>query len=103
MSTIVRSLFVYIIECSDGLYYVGSTDNVEVRVAKHNSGVYGGFTSKRRPVRLVFAQEFGSAVDAISAERQLKGWSRAKKLALIEGQYDLLVELSECTAKKKVT
>ena len=99
----MRPLFVYIVECSDGLYYVGSTDNVEVRVAKHNSGEYCGFTSRRRPVKLVFAQEFKSAMDAVSAERQLKGWSRAKKLALIEGQYDLLVELSKCTAKKRVT
>jgi putative endonuclease len=74
---------------------------VEVRIAKHNSGEYGGFTGSRRPVTLVYSQEFKSATDAIAAERQLKGWSRAKKRALIEGKYDLLIELSKCTAKKR--
>ena len=97
-----RSLYVYIVECADQLYYTGSTDNVEARVMKHNTGEYGGFTASRRPVRLVYSQEFQSAIEAVTAERQLKGWSRAKKKALIEGKYDLLVELSKCTEKRKV-
>ncbi|MBI5267524.1 MAG: GIY-YIG nuclease family protein [candidate division Zixibacteria bacterium] len=91
----MKSLFVYIVECADGLYYTGTTNNVEVRVAKHNSGYYGGFTSGRRPVKLVFSQEFKSPFEAVTAERRIKGWSHAKKKALIDGDYDLLVRLSK--------
>ena len=83
--------FVYILRCRDGRYYVGSTrDNLDKRVNEHNSGTYGGFTKSRRPVELVFSQNFDRIIDAIAAERQLKGWSRAKKEALISGDYERL-------------
>ena len=88
--------FVYILRCADGSYYVGSTrDSLENRVAQHNSGLLGGYTKSRRPVELVFAQEFDRITDAVAAERQLKGWSRAKKEALINRDFDLLVQLAK--------
>jgi predicted GIY-YIG superfamily endonuclease len=94
--------FVYILRCSDGSYYVGSTrGSLETRVAEHNSGVYGGYTMSRRPVELVWSQDFDRITDAIAAERRLKGWSRAKKEALIAGDLDLLHQLSKRSAKAK--
>ena len=87
--------FVYILRCRDGKYYVGSTrSTLEQRVNEHNAGIYEGFTKTRRPVELVFTQEFDRITDAIAAERQLKGWSRAKKEALIRGDSQALVRLS---------
>jgi len=81
----------YILRCADGHYYVGTARNgLERRVAEHNSGTFGGYTSKRLPVRLVFSQHFGSIADAVAAERQVKGWSRAKKEALIAGDWNAL-------------
>ena len=88
-------VFVYMLRCSDGRYYVGSTRaSLEQRIAQHNAGSFGGFTAKRRPVQLVWHQEFQRITDAIEVERQLKGWTRVKKEALIRGDYDLLPELS---------
>ncbi|MGF1608143.1 MAG: GIY-YIG nuclease family protein [Kiloniellales bacterium] len=87
--------FVYILKCSDGKYYVGTTrGSLERRVNEHNAGAFGGFTKSRRPVQLVYSQSFGRIQDAISAERQLKGWRRAKKEALIRGEFDLLPYLA---------
>jgi putative endonuclease len=77
------------------LYYVGSAQSgLEQRVAEHNAGSYDGWTAKRRPVILVFAQEFETITDALAAERKLKGWGRAKKEALIRGDVDSLPSLS---------
>jgi len=64
-------------------------------VATHNSGILGGYTARRRPVTLAFAQDFDRITDAIAAERQLKGWGRAKKEALICGDYEMLHLLSQ--------
>ena len=88
--------WVYILRCRDGSYYVGSTrGSLEDRVGTHNSGILGGYTAARRPVTLVFAQDFDRITDAIAAERQLKGWTRAKKEALIRGDYEMLHLLSQ--------
>jgi putative endonuclease len=77
------------------LYYVGSAQSgLEQRVAEHNAGSYDGWTAKRRPEILVFAQEFETITDALAAERKLKGWGRAKKEALIRGDVDSLPSLS---------
>ena len=93
--------FVYILRCSDGLYYVGSTRaTLERRVNEHNAGTYGGFTKSRRPVVLVFHQEFDRITDAVAAERQIKGWSRAKKEALIRGDFRALPALSRGKARQ---
>jgi putative endonuclease len=88
--------YLYILRCADGSYYVGTTrKNVEERIAEHNTGLHGGYTAKRRPVTLAFAQHFEIITDAIAAERQIKGWSRAKKQALIKGEWNRLPELAK--------
>ncbi len=87
--------YVYMLLCADGKFYVGSTrSSLEQRVAEHNAGTFGGFTSKRRPVELVFHQAFERITDAIESERKLKGWSRAKKEALINGDFVLIRRLA---------
>jgi putative endonuclease len=86
----------YILCCADGSYYVGTARNgLEARLAEHNNGIFGGYTAKRRPVSLVFAQHFETITDAIVAERQVKGWSRAKKEALISGDWARLQTLAQ--------
>jgi putative endonuclease len=88
--------YLYILLCADESYYTGTTRaDLEYRVAQHNAGTYGGYTATRRPVTLVFAQSFDRVTDAIEAERQVKGWSRAKKEALIRGEFERLPELSK--------
>ena len=90
------SAFVYILRCRDGSYYVGSTrTSLDQRVAEHNAGTFGGYTARKRPVTLVFHEEFDRIIDAIAAERQLKGWTRAKKDALIRGDFATLHELAK--------
>jgi putative endonuclease len=81
--------------CADGSHYTGTARlGLEQRVAEHNPGAYGGCTAQRRPVTLVFSQWFERIADAIVAERQVKGWSRAKKEALMRGEFERLPELS---------
>ena len=92
--------YVYILRCADGSYYTGSTrQGLEQRVAEHNAGHYGGYTATRRPVELVFSQWFERITDAIAAERQIKGWSRAKKEALIRGDFEALKMLAKRGSK----
>jgi len=92
----VSGASLYILRCADGTYYVGTTrTDLERRVAEHNEGHFAGFTARRRPVRLVFSQYFDLIADAISAERQVKGWSRAKKEALIAGDWNRVRLLSQ--------
>ena len=92
--------FVYILRCRDGRYYVGTTrSSLEQRVAEHNAGFFGGFTKSRRPVELVYSESFDRIMDAIASERRLKGWSRAKKEALITGDYEKLTQLSRSKSK----
>jgi putative endonuclease len=88
--------WLYILRCADGSYYTGITRaDLEVRFAQHQSGHFGGYTATRLPVTLVYSDYFEQIVDAIAAERQVKGWSRAKKEALIVGRFDLLPGLSK--------
>lgn len=85
----------YILRCSDGSYYTGLTkQEVEARVWEHNEGIFDGYTLKRRPVELVFTENYDRITDAIERERQIKGWSRAKKEALIASAYERLPELA---------
>ena len=88
--------WVYILKCRDASYYTGKTQNLERRIAQHQNGTYKGYTSKRLPVKLVFVEGFATYNDAIKAERQIKGWSHAKKEALIRGDFELLHALSSC-------
>jgi putative endonuclease len=84
------------LRCSDGSYYVGSARlGLERRLSEHNSGVYGGYTSKRRPVELVWSEHFPDIADAVAVERQIKGWSRSKKEALIRGDYGEIRKLAK--------
>ena len=85
--SVQMSFWVYILRCHDGSYYVGHTDNLESRMAKHHAGEIEGFTATRLPVEIVFSEEFTTRDDAFARERQLKGWSRAKKEALIRGNW----------------
>lgn len=85
----------YILRCSDGRYYVGTTrGSLERRVAEHNAGTFGGYTAARRPVKLVYRESFARVSDAIAMERRLKGWTRAKKEALIGGDFSALKRLA---------
>ena len=87
--------YLYIVRCADGAYYTGTARHgLEQRVAEHNAGSYDGWTARRRPVVLVFSEWFDRILDAIAAERQIKGWSRAKKEALIRGDFKALRALS---------
>jgi putative endonuclease len=84
------AFYAYILLCADKSYYTGHTEELEHRVAEHQFGRHCGYTRERRPVRLVWPQDFPTRYEAWSAERQIKGWSRAKKKALIEGDWLLL-------------
>lgn len=88
-------IFVYMLKCRDGSYYVGTArGDLERRVQEHNSSRFGGYTSTRLPVELVWAQEFEDPIEAVAQERRLKGWRRAKKEALIAGDFEALKRLS---------
>lgn len=88
--------FVYILECSDGSFYTGSTINIEQRLNEHNNGQGANHTKKRLPVKLVFLEEFDRIDDAFNREKQIQGWSRNKKIALINRDFEKLPELAEC-------
>ena len=81
------AFFVYILRCSDGSLYVGHTDDLDARLHAHRSRRYDGYTAKRQPVELIYSETFVTRDDAFAAEHQLKGWSRAKKLALADGDW----------------
>jgi putative endonuclease len=85
---------VYILQCSDGSYYVGSTRDLAHRLWQHQEGIGCEYTSSRRPVELVFAQEYPTVMEAWGAERKLHGWYRAKREALIRGDFEALPALS---------
>ena len=92
--------FLYILLCSDGSYYVGCTSgDLEKRIAEHQAGTFDGYTAHRRPVSLVFQQGFAAIDEAIAAERQIKGWRREKKEALIRGDYAALPPLASRARK----
>ena len=86
--------WLYILRCADGSYYTGSTNNLPLRLAQHHAGEGCDYTRQRLPVELVFTEEFPSEHQAFLRERQVKGWSRAKKEALLRGDWDALVKLS---------
>jgi putative endonuclease len=91
------SYYVYILQCADKSYYTGVTNDIERRVSEHKNPEYRCYTSSRLPVKLVYYEEFSYIRDAIDAEKQIKGWRREKKEALIRKNYDSLTKL----AKKK--
>ncbi len=93
--------WVYILECADGSYYTGNAINLEGRLYQHQIGEGGRWTKGRLPVRLIFCQYMPSKEDAYLAEQQIKGWSRAKKKALINGDWKLIKYLSKKPAFRK--
>ncbi len=91
------SYFVYILKCADNSYYTGITGNIVKRFNEHELGLdKNAYTYKRRPLSLEFHQEFNDVLQAIYFEKKIKGWTRAKKQALIKGDFDMLQILSEC-------
>ena len=91
------SYHVYLLLCSDGLIYTGITNDLPRRLHEHQEGRKpSGFTFKRRPVTLIFQQEFNDVLQAIYFEKKIKKWSAKKKLALANGRYNLLQILAEC-------
>ncbi|HTQ35081.1 MAG TPA: GIY-YIG nuclease family protein [Stellaceae bacterium] len=81
----------YILQCADGSYYIGTARlGLDRRIAEHQAGSFNGYTARRRPVTLVFSEHFERIEDAVAAERQIKGWRRDKKEALIAGELKLL-------------
>jgi putative endonuclease len=109
----MKRLGVYILKCSDGSYYTGVTNDIERRLKEHGSGKDPRcYTYKRRPVELVYFEVFWAPKEAIEWEKRIKGWSRAKKEALISENWEKLKELSVCkndtnhlifTRKEKLT
>ena len=89
------AFYVYLLRCVDYSYYVGHTDDLDHRIAQHHAGQIAGYTQNRRPLRLVFIQEFATREEALSAERQLKGWSRAKKEAMVVQNWERLQQLAQ--------
>ncbi|MEA9981051.1 GIY-YIG nuclease family protein [Herbaspirillum sp. RTI4] len=89
------AFYVYLLRCSDDSYYVGHTDKLESRIAQHQSGSIAGYTAKRRPVTLLKAEDFPTREEALAGERQLKGWTRAKKEAWITDDFMSLKRLAK--------
>ena len=97
----MKNSYVYILKCSDNTYYTGVTSNLNNRVTQHKSGIYkNSYTHQRRPVELVFYAEFTDITIAIEKEKQLKKWSKAKKEALMNNEYDSLINLAKKKFKK---
>jgi putative endonuclease len=86
-------VYVYMLRCADGSFYT-TGDDLGPRVDQHNAGAFKGYTYTRRPVVLVWSEYFDRITDGIAAERQLKGWSRAKKQALLESDWAKVSELA---------
>lgn len=93
--------YMYILECANRLYYTGSTVNLDNRLMQHQAGEGSNYTKKHLPVKLVYYEEFSSIDEAFYREKQVQGWSRRKKQALIEGNYDKLPELSKSYSESK--
>jgi putative endonuclease len=88
--------YVYILKCCNDLYYTGSTNNLEKRLQEHQNGLGANFTKKYLPVSLVYYEEFPRIDEAFYREKQIQGWSRKKKEALINRETNLLPKLAEC-------
>jgi len=95
--------YIYILECADGSYYTGSTWNLEKRLWEHQHGQGANYTRKRLPVKLVYFEECERIADAFRREKQIQGWSRRKKKALIEQNFEKLVEYSKNYAQRAST
>ena len=89
--------YVYIVKCADDSYYTGITNNIEKRLMEHQIGIdKSSYTFSRKPLELVFCQPFDNIISAIEQEKRIKRWTRKKKEALIEGNWEKLREFAEC-------
>ncbi len=91
--------YTYILECSDKSYYTGSTNNLELRIIQHETGFGANYTKKRLPVKLIYFEEYPRIDEAFYREKQIQGWSRKKKEALITGDFDKLSHLATSVTK----
>jgi putative endonuclease len=94
--------YMYILKCVDGSYYTGSTIDLERRFLQHQNGEGANYTKKRLPVELVYFEEYNRIDDAFYREKQVQGWSRKKKEALIQGNYENLPRLAKKVFKKTI-
>ena len=92
--------YMYILECSDGSYYTGSTKDIERRLKQHQSGEGANYTARRLPVKLIYYEEFDRIDYAFYREKQVQGWNRKKKEALMKGESELISDLSKKTFYK---
>jgi putative endonuclease len=101
LDTSAMTFWVYMLHCNGGAIYTGETDNLDRLVAQHESGALPGFTHDRRPVTLVWSENFQTRLEAKTVEQEIKGWSKAKKLALIRGDWTLVSALSQNSIEKE--
>lgn len=94
---------VYVLRCADDSYYTGHTEDLETRLAQHVAGEIPGYTATRRPVTLVFSQEVATREEALASERQIKGWSRAKKEAMMSGDWAEVSRLARARSVRPST
>jgi predicted GIY-YIG superfamily endonuclease len=97
----ISMAWMYILECSDGSYYVGSTRDLEGRLFQHRQGMGAKYTSRRLPIKLVYSEEFERVADAYAREKQVQNWSRAKREALICGRQEMLPQLARKVFEKR--
>ncbi|MFC7498442.1 GIY-YIG nuclease family protein [Enterovirga sp. GCM10030262] len=95
------TFWTYMLHCNAGRFHVGHTDDLDRRIAQHETGTLPGFTRDYLPVKLVWSESFPTRYEAQTAERKLKGWSRAKKLALIRGDWDEISRLARNKTEEK--
>ncbi len=88
--------YMYILECADGTYYTGSTKDLNIRLWQHQNSLGANYTAKRLPVKLIYCEFFERVADAFEREKQVQGWSRKKKQALMANDYNQLHLLAEC-------
>jgi putative endonuclease len=93
----------YMLYCNGGALYVGHTDDLERRIASHEHGAVPGFTADRLPVKLIWSEYFATRIEALEMERRIKGWSRAKKLALVRGDWDRITSLARGKGKGRAS
>ncbi|MEE1183258.1 MAG: GIY-YIG nuclease family protein [Paludibacteraceae bacterium] len=80
--------YMYILLCNDGSYYTGSTTNLDIRISQHLTGEGSNYTRKHKPIKLLYTEEYNSIEEAYLREKQVQGWSRRKKEALICGEWE---------------
>jgi putative endonuclease len=97
------TFWAYLLRCGDGSFYAGHCDNLDARIGTHQIGRGSDYTARRQPVEYAWSQDFTTRIEALTAERQIKGWSRAKKEALIAGDWDLISQLARSPGTRPST